>query len=105
MITAIELENFKCFGERVRIELAPITLLFGPNSAGKSTVIQALIYAHEIFERMNLDAGETLKGGEFVDLGGFRNIIHNHDDRAAFGLRFELDADHGGFAVALPGMG
>lgn len=36
MITAIEIENFKGFGERQRIELAPITLLFGANSAGKS---------------------------------------------------------------------
>jgi len=41
-ITAIELENFQSIEQRTRIELKPITLLFGPNSAGKSTVFDAL---------------------------------------------------------------
>ena len=34
-ITAIELEGFQCFEKSTRIEFAPITLLYGPNSAGK----------------------------------------------------------------------
>ena len=59
MITAIEIENFKAIGERVRVELKPLTLLFGPNSAGKSTILQAIHYAHEIFERHNLDPHRT----------------------------------------------
>jgi hypothetical protein len=41
-ITAIELENFQSIERRTRIELRPITLLFGPNSAGKSAVFDAL---------------------------------------------------------------
>lgn len=41
-ITAIELENFQSIERRTRIDLKPITLLFGPNSAGKSTVFDAL---------------------------------------------------------------
>ena len=44
MITKIHLENFKGVKERQTIELKPITLLFGPNSSGKSTVVQALHY-------------------------------------------------------------
>ena len=36
LITAVEIENFKGIGRRVRIDLRPITLLFGRNSAGKS---------------------------------------------------------------------
>ena len=47
-ITAITIENFKGIKEPVRVELKPITLLFGPNSAGKSTIIHALHYAHEL---------------------------------------------------------
>ena len=42
MLKAIELENFKAFGERTRIEFAPITLIVGENSAGKSSILQAL---------------------------------------------------------------
>ena len=47
IIKALTLENFKGIAEPVRIEFKPITLLFGPNSAGKSTVLQALVYARE----------------------------------------------------------
>ena len=41
-ILAIELENFQSIGSRVRIELKPITLMFGPNSAGKSAIYDAI---------------------------------------------------------------
>ena len=42
LITAIELENFQSIERRTRIELRPITLLFGPNSAGKSSIFDAI---------------------------------------------------------------
>jgi len=79
MITGISIENFKGIGERVDFELAPITLLFGPNSSGKSTLIHALHYAREIFERCNLNADQTTSGGKFIDLGRFAAIVHQHD--------------------------
>jgi len=36
MFTEISIENFKAFGKMQRIPLKPITLLYGPNSLGKS---------------------------------------------------------------------
>ena len=36
MITGISIENFKGIREQVKLDLRPITLLFGANSAGKS---------------------------------------------------------------------
>ena len=41
IIHHIGLKNFKGYQE-ASIPLAPITLFFGPNSAGKSTVFQVL---------------------------------------------------------------
>lgn len=38
----LEIENFKCFGEKQRIELDHPTVLIGPNNCGKTTAIQAL---------------------------------------------------------------
>ena len=38
LIKSLALKNFKGFSDEVRIELRPITLLFGANSAGKSSV-------------------------------------------------------------------
>jgi len=90
-LTAITIENFKGIRKPVRVELKPITLLFGPNSAGKSTILQALHYAREIFERQNLNPDRTLLGGDFVDLGGFESLVHNHDLGRPVTLRFDLD--------------
>ncbi len=91
MITAIAIQNFKGIRERVEVQLKPLTLLFGPNSAGKSTILHALHYAREVFERRNLDADNTISGGDFVDLGGFRNLVHGRGRDARVVLEFALD--------------
>lgn len=95
MLTHISIENFKGIGERVEIELKPITLLFGPNSAGKSTILHALLYAQEVFERHNLNADTTAAGGPFINLGGFKRMVHGHDltRKIRLGFRYNLDED------------
>ncbi len=90
LITAVEIENFKGIGRPVRVDLRPITLLFGSNSAGKSTILHALCYAHEILSHRNVDAHTTELGGDQIDLGGFRNFVHGHDLDRPVRLRFEL---------------
>ena len=92
-ITAVEIENFKGIGAPVRIDLRPITLLFGNNSAGKSTILHALCYAHEILSHRNADVHKTEIGGDQIDLGGFRQFVHGHDPDRVVRLRFELDLD------------
>src|ERR1700677_4061232 len=77
-LSRIEIENFKGIGTAQVIDLKPITLLFGPNSAGKSTILQALHYAREILERRNPDPDQTIAGG-LIDLGGFKSLVHNHE--------------------------
>ena len=47
-ITSITIENFKCIGDAVTIPIRPITLLFGKNSSGKSTVLRAMRYLNKI---------------------------------------------------------
>jgi hypothetical protein len=91
MITAITLENFKGIGASVRIPLRPITLMFGANSSGKSTIIQAIHYTREILQNRNTDVDLTSLGGDSIDLGGFRNLVHKHDLDRPITLRFDLD--------------
>ena len=93
LITVVEIENFKGIGRPVRIEMRPITLLFGRNSAGKSTVLHALCYAHEILSRCNIDAGKVDLGGDQIDLGGFRTLVHAHDLERNVRLRFDLNLE------------
>jgi hypothetical protein len=99
-ISAITIENFKSISAPIRIELKPITLLFGPNSVGKSSVIQALHYAREILcNKKSPDIDTVEYGGDFVRLGGFKNIVHGHDLNRAIRLRFELGLQYGTIGV------
>lgn len=91
VLRAISLKNFKGVEEKVRIEFRPITLLFGPNSAGKSTILQSLVYAREVLERHNLDPDKTVLGGSWLDLGGFRNLVNQHDLEKDIEITFELN--------------
>ncbi len=93
LITAVKLKNFKGIGRPVRVDLRPITLLFGRNSAGKSTILHALCYAHELLSHGQVDAGRTELGGTQVDLGGFRRFVHAHDRDRKIRLRFELNLE------------
>jgi hypothetical protein len=74
--------HLKDFAEVQRIPLRPITLIFGPNSAGKSSFIHSLALAHEAqFGRekrslSRLDVHHTDVGGTAIDLGGFRQYVH-----------------------------
>lgn len=87
MLTSLEIENFKGISARQRIDLAPLTLLFGANSAGKSTVLQALLYLHELIERGSADVDRTELGGNVLELGGFARLVHQHDLSRAIVLR------------------
>ena len=93
LISAVEIENFKGIGRPIRVDLRPITLLFGRNSAGKSTILHALCYAHELLSHGQVDAGRTELGGAQVDLGGFRRFVHAHDRDRKVRLRFELNLE------------
>ena len=42
MLTKLFLERFMSYNERTEIELAPLTVILGPNSSGKSSVLRAL---------------------------------------------------------------
>jgi len=100
-LTRIEIENFKGIGARQSIELKPITLLFGPNSAGKSTILQALHYLREILERGNVDPDRTIAGG-LIDLGGFATLVHDHELHRTVTLKVVLDLSDEQGAEGLP---
>ena len=90
-ITSLSLRNFKAIGDaEQRVDFRPITLLFGPNSAGKSTIVQALHYLSEILTRNNCDPGTTEYGGK-LNLGGFRNMVHRQDADTPIELAIGLE--------------
>ena len=94
MLHALELENFKAFGERARIPFAPITLIFGENSAGKSSILQALNLLKQT--RESREAGALLlprTEDGIVDLGSFPEMIFDHDLQRTLSIRVETTVD------------
>jgi len=90
-LTALRVGNFKAFAETQRIPLKPITLIFGPNSAGKSSFIHSLALAHEAHRKGLLDVFRTELGGTSIDLGGFRQYVHKTDRGNRVEWAAELD--------------
>lgn len=73
MINSLVIKNFKCFKERQEIKLAPVTLFYGKNGRGKSSVEQTLLLLGQTMRAYNNI--ETLSlTGEFVKLGTFEEI-------------------------------
>lgn len=83
--------NFKAIGAPQTIALRPVTLIFGQNSAGKSSIIQSLLLSRFAMESGSFDFSSTKRWGQTIDLGGFRQYIHRHEmDRdltIGFGFR------------------
>ncbi|GIW56559.1 MAG: hypothetical protein KatS3mg082_2963 [Nitrospiraceae bacterium] len=90
-LTALRITNFKAFAESQRVPLRPITLVYGANSAGKSSILHALALAHHALETGELDVQRTQIGGESIDLGGFRQYVHRRERERQVELAFEVD--------------
>ena len=90
-LTALRIANFKAFAASQRVPLRPITLIYGANSAGKSSILHALALAHHAIETGYLDVQRTQIGGESIDLGGFRQYVHRRERERQVELAFEVD--------------
>ncbi|MCI5121176.1 MAG: DUF3696 domain-containing protein, partial [Candidatus Electrothrix sp. AUS4] len=92
MIKEIQINNFKSWQE-LDLKLSPITGLFGPNSSGKSSLLQFLLMLKQTKETMDrslaLDFG-SLK--TYTNLGTFRDVIYSHDieDALKWRITWEL---------------
>ncbi len=92
MIKGISITNFKGIGDPgIKLDLEPVTLLFGNNSAGKSTIFHAFLYAYEVLVNRNYNADRTTLSGAGVDLGGFLSFVHDHEPSHQIEIKIDLD--------------
>lgn len=77
-ITQISLTNFRSFRATQNIDIAPVTLFFGPNSVGKSSVLMALFYIQEILDKGRCDPVKLEALGEKY-IGGFKSLVNQRD--------------------------
>jgi predicted ATPase len=101
-LTELTLKNFKAFGDELQtLPMSNITLIYGPNSGGKSTVIQALLLLKQSDEDRRR-AGVLVSRGDYVDLASFRAMVHKHEDRHIhIGIALQDDASGDGTHIAM----
>ena len=76
MITNWTVSNFKAIVKETSLDLAPLTLFAGPNSSGKSTVLQSLLLvsqtlSHKVGSRSVVLNGALTRLGQFDDLRSY----------------------------------
>ena len=89
-ITNVRLKDFRCFREEQAARLAPLTLLVGENSTGKTSFLAMI--------RILCDVALSLRNPDFkeepYDLGSFDEIAHHRGARGGRATAFET-----GFSV------
>ncbi|MEX1361671.1 MAG: DUF3696 domain-containing protein [Nannocystaceae bacterium] len=89
MLESIRFKNFKAWADTGTVRLAPLTVVFGGNSAGKTSFAQLLLLLKQT--AASPDRQRVLHLGDshaLVDLGTFEDVIHRHEvDRS---LEIEL---------------
>lgn len=89
MLTHLHIKNFKAWKDTGPIRLAPLTVIFGANSAGKSSLGHLLLALQQTAR--STDRKRALHLGDatsLIDLGTFVDCLHGHDPQQA--LFFDL---------------
>ncbi len=89
MITKLRIENFKSWLDTGALRMAPLTGLFGANSSGKTSILQMLLMLKQTVE--SPDRKRVLHLGDersLVDLGTFRDVIHDHGEDRVLKMSF-----------------
>ncbi|MCY3959816.1 MAG: DUF3696 domain-containing protein [Chloroflexi bacterium] len=87
MLTQLELRSFKCF-DILRLPLAQLTLLTGLNSAGKSSVLQALVLLHQTMREHEWSTRLALNGIG-VRLGAVADVVDEQSSSTGFEIALE----------------
>jgi predicted ATPase len=93
MLTELQIKNFKAWQDTRPIKLAPLTVIFGTNSSGKSSLGHLLIALKQTVRLA--DRKRALHLGDensLIDLGTFADCLFAHDLKQSleFSLRWRL---------------
>ncbi len=99
ILRRLHLGNFKAFSSPIEINFKKITLIFGSNSSGKSSIIHSLLFLDEFTKNSASswphDIYSTKIGGEAVDFGGYPHFVHRHDPKQVVTIEFETVQSNG----------
>lgn len=90
----IRLKNIRSLKDTGKIELAPLTILLGKNSSGKSTFLRMFPLFKQSWNNKNV--GALALYGDFVDFGDFDSIksTDTKDDFIVIGFDIDIPQDY-----------
>lgn len=86
MIKKIGVENFRVFKEFTEFEIRPLTLLVGPNNAGKSSFTKLLLLLKNDVSKLNFDEG-------LHNLESFDKVLNWESDNKFLKIRYDNQLD------------
>ena len=93
MLTEFSIGNYQAFNAPQRVPLKPITLIFGPNSAGKSSLLRSLLVAQHAILNGKLSKSE---GAGERHPGSYVDIVRNgNSNPISFGFTVQTDEKSG----------
>jgi len=92
----IRWQNYRPFRDTGWITIRPLTILLGPNNAGKTSVFSPLLVMAQTVMSPDSETPLITKE-ELVDLGGFRDLVRNNftKQNVVLGLKFHLHQQSG----------
>ena len=88
MYNRLKIENIKTFEKKQELKIAPITLIYGENSSGKTTLLKTFDILHNIFAEREVRTGKSIteeSNNFFMRRRGTENIsakkIHYYSSR------------------------
>src|SRR5579864_6109173 len=86
------IQNFKPILDSGELKLAPVTVLAGRNSSGKSSLIQSILMIAQTLSSRILDRA-LLPNGPIVQLGTFEDILSEQTGLRTLVVSFELEME------------
>lgn len=74
MLTKLRIKNFKCLQDTGDLDIRPLTFLVGPNSSGKSSVLQFLLMLRQTVDSTDIENPLVTRNG-WVELGAYPEFI------------------------------
>jgi predicted ATPase len=92
MLKSWLIQNFKPILDSGELKLAPVTVLAGRNSSGKSSLIQSILMIAQTLSSRILDRA-LLPNGPIVQLGTFEDILSEQTSLRTIVVGFELETE------------
>lgn len=81
--------NFRGFLDTGTLKLGELNFFVGPNSAGKSSVLQIPLLLKQTFDDTNPE-NRLITDGRLVELGSFLDVVFKHDPKSSLSIEANL---------------